>query len=120
MILLLAIIVVFLFQVSGTAALVLLVVACCFEAVELWALRRWSKRLDRKHPAVGPEDQLVGMTGEVVTACHPKGQVRVRGELWEAVCPAGADVGARVKVQSVDALTVNVEPAVKERYEIVS
>jgi len=120
MILLLAIIVVFLFEMSGTAALVLLVVACCLEAVELWALRRWSKRLDRRHPALGPDQQLVGTTAEVVVACRPNGQVRVHGELWEAVCPAGADVGMTVTVKSVDALTLIVEPAVKERYEIVS
>lgn len=110
MILLLALLVVFLFQISGTEAIVLLVVAGCLEAVELMALRRWSKRLDRQHPAVQPDQQLVGLIGEVVTPCRPKGQVRVRGELWEATCPSGAETGASVRVQSVDSLTLVVAP----------
>jgi membrane protein implicated in regulation of membrane protease activity len=107
-ILLLALLVVLLFGVSGWAAVAVLLVACVLEAGELLFLRRWSRRIDRRQPAKSPDEQLVGLTGEVVTPCRPDGQVRVRGELWAATCEAGADAGTRVRVESVDELTVRV------------
>jgi membrane protein implicated in regulation of membrane protease activity len=58
------------------------------EAVELtWGLplaRRW-------RPQTGAE-AMIGQLAEVVAPCHPTGQVRVQGELWEARCADGADV----------------------------
>jgi membrane protein implicated in regulation of membrane protease activity len=50
------------------------------------------------------------MLAEVVSACRPDGQVRLRGELWAATCDAGADPGASVRVRSVDGLRLRVEP----------
>jgi membrane protein implicated in regulation of membrane protease activity len=46
----------------------------------------------------------------VVVACRPSGQVRLHGELWEANCAAGADVGEAVRVTALDDLTLVVEP----------
>ena len=42
--------------------------------------------------------------------CRPEGQVRVAGELWGAVCRAGADVGDVVRIERVDGLTLVVTP----------
>jgi membrane protein implicated in regulation of membrane protease activity len=40
--------------------------------------------------------------------------VRVHGELWEAVCDAGAEVGRKVRIERVDGLTLVVVPLVDE------
>jgi membrane-bound serine protease (ClpP class) len=71
----------------------------------------WGRRLARRwRPQTGAE-AMIGMPAEVVSACHPTGQVRVNGELWEATCAAGADVGDTTIVKRIDGLTLIVEPA---------
>ena len=111
MILLLAIVFFFVFNISGAWAVLYFALAVAAEAGELAALRHWSHRMAKENPASSPDEQLVGLIGEVVTTCRPSGQVRVRGELWAATCAAGADAGTRVRVESVDALTIVVAPA---------
>jgi membrane protein implicated in regulation of membrane protease activity len=70
----------------------------------------WGLRLARRwRPKTGPET-MVGKTAVVVVPCRPSGQVRVHGELWEANCAAGADVGAAVLVTALEDLTLLVEP----------
>ena len=76
------------------------------EAVELG----WGLRLARRwRPQTGAE-AMVGRLAQVVAACHPIGQVRVHGELWEARCAEGADVGQRVRIEALDGLTLVVAP----------
>ena len=71
----------------------------------------WGRRLAKRwRPRTGAE-ALVGMRAEVVLPLRPRGQVRVNGELWQAVCEAGAEVGDAVVVRRVDSLTLIVEPA---------
>jgi membrane-bound serine protease (ClpP class) len=53
---------------------------------------------------------MIGAHAEVVAACRPTGQVRIRGELWRARCEAGADVGETVRVDRLDRLTLVVSP----------
>lgn len=81
--------------------------ALALEAVETYVSLRIARRIGP--PRVGPE-RLIGQTGRVVEACRPLGRVRVRGELWQACCEAGADVDARVRVASRDQLVLTVEP----------
>jgi membrane protein implicated in regulation of membrane protease activity len=57
-----------------------------------------------------PAHELIGRVGEVVTACRPSGQVRVRGEFWAAICAAGAEPGASVRVTAVDDHLLTVTP----------
>jgi hypothetical protein len=52
---------------------------------------------------------------EVVVPCRPSGQVRVHGELWEARCAAGADIGEDVRITALEELTLVVEPVVRHR-----
>ena len=47
---------------------------------------------------------------ELRATCRPHGQVFVGGELWEAECAVGADVGTTVRILRVDGLTLVVEP----------
>jgi membrane-bound serine protease (ClpP class) len=71
----------------------------------------WGRRLVRKwRPQTGAE-AMIGMPAEVVSTCRPTGQVRINGELWEATCAAGADVGDTTIVRRIDGLTLIVEPA---------
>jgi len=53
---------------------------------------------------------MIGRVATVVAPCHPTGQIRVQGELWEARCAAGAEVGQRVRIERLDGLTLVVAP----------
>ena len=110
MIFLLTVIVIALANIGGAWAVALLIGAGIAEAGEIVLLRRWSKRLARRYRPVEPDEQLIGLVAEVVTPCRPKGQVRVRGEIWEVTCPAGAGQGASVRIERVDSLTLLVSP----------
>jgi membrane-bound serine protease (ClpP class) len=83
--------------------------AALFAVLGLFELFLWNRTVRGRRKVVGPQT-LVGQTAEVRTACRPRGQVFVAGELWEAECAAGADVGARVRVRRVRGLTLEVEP----------
>jgi len=70
----------------------------------------WGRRLAKRwRPKTGVET-MIGEHAEVVVACRPKGQVRINGELWEANCAAGADVGEETVVRAVEGLTLVVDP----------
>lgn len=70
----------------------------------------WGLRLARRwRPATGAE-AMIGRHAEVVSPCRPDGQVRIQGELWQARCAAGADVGDTVRVDRLDGLTLVVSP----------
>ena len=74
------------------------------ETVEL----TWGLRLARRwRPQTGAE-AMIGKTAEVVAACRPDGRVRVHGELWEAHCDEGADVGDTVRIDRIDGLMLTV------------
>jgi len=70
----------------------------------------WGRRLARRwRPKTGVET-LVGQTADVVVECRPRGQVRVQGELWEAECEDGAEVGETVRIVGREDLTLTVVP----------
>jgi membrane-bound serine protease (ClpP class) len=70
----------------------------------------WGRRLARRwRPRTGVET-LLGQSAAVVVECRPRGQVRVHGELWEAECPAGAEVGETVQIVGRHDLTLTVAP----------
>jgi membrane protein implicated in regulation of membrane protease activity len=66
----------------------------------------WSQR----HAAKVGVEALLGREVEVRRACHPLGEVRVRGEIWQARCEQGADAGETVRIVGLDGLTLLVEP----------
>jgi membrane protein implicated in regulation of membrane protease activity len=68
----------------------------------------WNRTVRHRRSPVGAQT-LVGAEGRVVTACRPKGQERLDGEIWKARCEAGADPGERVRVVGRKALTLVVE-----------
>ena len=78
-------------------------------AIELGEAGFWVRLSRRRRPAIGAE-ALVGSVGIATTECRPRGQVRVRGERWQAVCDEGADAGDPVVVEGVSGLTLQVRP----------
>ena len=66
----------------------------------------WSQR----HAAKVGVEALLGREVEVRRACRPLGEVRVRGEIWQARCEPGADAGELVRIVGLDGLTLLVEP----------
>lgn len=83
--------------------------AAVFAVLGTIELFLWNRTVRRRRKVVGTQT-LVGKTAEVRVACRPRGQVFVAGELWEAECAAGADVGTQVRVRRVRGLTLVVEP----------
>ena len=78
-------------------------------AIELGEAGFWIRLSRRRQPAIGAES-LVGAVGVATSRCRPRGRVRVRGELWQAVCDDGADPGDPVVVEGVSGLTLQVRP----------
>lgn len=111
MILLLTILLV-IFVVGPAWTIPLLVVGLVLEGFEIYFLRRWAKRIDRKTETTTGSEAMLGQTGVVVAECRPDGTVRIGSELWEARCEAGAGPGAQVRVERVDELTLIVSPRI--------
>ena len=77
--------------------------------IEIGEAAFWIRLSRRLRPVVGLE-ALVGVEGVAASDCRPEGSVRVRGELWGAVCPDGVSEGEPVVVESVSGLTLRVRP----------
>ena len=74
-------------------------------AVEMVELT-WGLRLARRwEPGTGAE-AMIGKEARVVARCRPLGQVKVHGELWQARCEEGADVGEKVRIEAIEGLTL--------------
>jgi membrane-bound serine protease (ClpP class) len=74
------------------------------------ALKLWILRAQFWQPTTGVE----GMRGRVATALtdlSPRGQVDFDGELWSAQSSQRVAAGERVRIDSVDGLTLLVHPA---------
>ena len=69
----------------------------------------WQRRVRHQEVQTGV-GTLVGATGEVSEPLAPAGQIRLRGELWEAHSGSEVPAGARVRVIAVNGLTLEVEP----------
>jgi membrane-bound serine protease (ClpP class) len=74
-------------------------------------LGRLALRAQRLAPATGAS-AMIGEIGSALTALSPAaaGQVRLHGEIWRARSYTPVQPGGRVRVQSLDGLTLEVEP----------
>ncbi len=66
-------------------------------------------RARRRAVVTGPE-QMIGSQGEVVAWSGDSGRIRVHGEIWQARSANKLEPGAAVRVNSLDGLTLVVEP----------
>ena|SRR5690242_13467382 len=85
--------------------LIAIIVAGIWEIAQTFFAIRWSQR---RRARVGAE-ALVGVGARVVTRCSPSGRVAVGGEIWNARCEQGAEVGDSVRVRGVQGITLDVE-----------
>jgi membrane-bound serine protease (ClpP class) len=79
--------------------------AAVWEILQITGGIWWSQR---RRAQTGGE-ALAGATGKVVSRCDPFGKVAVRGEVWNARCEGGAEVGEPVRVRGLQGLTLLVE-----------
>ena len=79
--------------------------------IVLWfgELTFWHRKVRHWRPAVGAQN-LIGQDAVALSACRPRGQVRMNGETWDAHCNAGVDAGDTVRVVARERLTLVVEP----------
>lgn len=73
----------------------------------------WVRYLRRIRVRTG-EEGMIGQRAEVIERCAPRGRVRVRGEIWAADCPEGAEVGEAVRVVAIERLLLTVSPPIGE------
>ena len=79
--------------------------------VPVWILEllAWNRTVKHRRRVVGAQT-LIGKDAIVSTACRPRGQVRLGGEIWEARCDAGAAPGETVRIVGRESLTLLVVP----------
>jgi membrane-bound serine protease (ClpP class) len=67
----------------------------------------------RDEPVRTGSEEMIGAVAEVREPLDPEGQVFVAGALWRARAIGGGTIGLgnRVRIKSVDGLTLEVEPA---------
>jgi membrane-bound serine protease (ClpP class) len=95
-----------LFVLPSPWGLVVVFGAACLEVVEI----TWGLRLARRRSSVGAQT-LIGREAVVVRALDPEGQVAIDGERWKARSATRAPVGAKVVIESIDGLTLEVRRA---------
>jgi membrane-bound serine protease (ClpP class) len=88
---------------------ILIIAGALLEVGEVVVLRRWSKRIDRRTRPTTGAAAMMGEQAEVVESCRPAGMVELNGELWQARCEEGADVGDTVEVKAIRGLVLVVE-----------
>jgi membrane-bound serine protease (ClpP class) len=82
------------------------IVAAVVDVVETGVFLWWSRR---RRATVGVET-LVGRRAVAVGRLAPRGQVKLDGELWEALSASDVDPGAEVVVRGVEGLVLHVAP----------
>jgi membrane protein implicated in regulation of membrane protease activity len=85
--------------------IILVIIAALVEVAETVF---WIRLSRRRRIQVGAET-LVGAEAVVTEPCRPLGQVRLRGELWQARCEEGAGAGEHVRVVGRRELVLVVE-----------
>ena len=78
----------------------------CAGVLEVFEIT-WGLRLARRRSSVGAHT-LVGREAVVVRALDPVGQVTIDGERWQAHSDIPAPVGARVVVERIEGLRLEV------------
>ena len=74
---------------------------------EIFEIYLWLKL--RNLRSITGIEALIGAQARVIKDCDPVGSVRVKGQLWTAICPAGARAGEDVTLTGISGLRLNVE-----------
>jgi membrane-bound serine protease (ClpP class) len=68
----------------------------------------------RRRPATGREE-MIGLVGEAKTPVAPRGQIAIRGELWDAVSEEPLQPGDVAEVTRVEGLRLYVKPVLRRK-----
>ncbi len=82
------------------------IVVICGALIEIVEVT-WGLKLARKRSTIGAHT-LIGREAVVVRALDPVGQVTIDGERWKARCATGAALNARVVIEKIEGLTLEV------------
>lgn len=96
----------------GVPVVAIVVIALLLGGFVLFAARKVMAAY-RSEPVRTGYEELTGATAEVRSPLDPEGQVFVQGTLWRARLVNGGGavpVGGRVRIESVDGLTLLVRP----------
>ncbi|MDQ4058719.1 MAG: NfeD family protein [Actinomycetota bacterium] len=77
--------------------------------VEILEIGLWLK-LRRVRSITGAE-AMVGAKGVALTNCEPDGQVRLKGQTWQAHSRRGVEAGEAVVVTGMNGIRLEVDPA---------
>ncbi len=55
-------------------------------------------------------DSMIGCVGTVSTSLNPTGYIKIRGELWRAVCNENLEAGTEVIVTEMEGMKLTVVP----------
>jgi membrane-bound serine protease (ClpP class) len=90
-----------------------LITAGAISVVSFAIIGRKVLRAHHDQPVQTGKEELIGHEGEVRSPLTPVGQIFVDGALWRARSSGGSAIppGSRVRVESVDGLTLIVTPA---------
>ena len=83
-----------------------LIVVICGALIEIVEIT-WGLKLARKRSTLG-SPTLIGREAIVVRELDPVGQVTIDGERWKARCATGAALNARVVIEKIEGLTLEV------------
>ncbi len=89
--------------------IVALVPLAAIESLDIILWLRW-----RKRRSITGIEALVGMAGRALTDIDPEGQIRVKGQIWQAHATEPLEAGELVVVEEVEGLRMLVsrrEPA---------
>ena len=65
----------------------------------------------QRRAVVTGQEEMIGSVGQVIDWGADEGRVRVHGEIWQARGPVGLAPGRKVRITAINALTLEVEPA---------
>lgn len=91
-----------------------LITAGAISVISFAIISRKVLKAHRDNPPQGGKEELLGHEGEVRVPIDPVGQIYIEGALWHArpaVEGTTIDAGTRVRVESMDGLTLIVRPA---------
>ncbi|MFX1295336.1 MAG: NfeD family protein [Promethearchaeota archaeon] len=62
------------------------------------------------YKALEPQDEIIGKLGKAITDLNPRGQVKIRNEVWSARSSSGfISAGRKIKIVEMEGIQVIVE-----------
>ena len=84
--------------------------ACVITAIYLW-ISYYIYRPVFGHEAIEPQDESIGKNGTAITDLKPRGQIKLRNEVWTGRSNIGfISAGTKIKIIDMEGILLIVEP----------